>query len=54
VFVYDQLGKMVFQTTMDQESSKTIDLSSYANANYIVKTIAKDGATSTKKVAKTN
>jgi hypothetical protein len=50
VFVYDQLGNMVFQTTMNQESSKTIDLSSYANANYIVKTIAKDGATSTKKI----
>lgn len=54
VFVYDQLGKIVFQTTMNQESSKTIDLSSYANANYIVKTIAKDGATSTKKITKTN
>ena len=48
--VYDQLGKIVFQTTMNQESSKTIDLSAYYNANYIVKTIAKDGTTSTKKI----
>lgn len=54
VFVYDQLGKIVYQAVVNQESTKTIDLSNYANSNYIVKTIAKDGATSTKKVTKTN
>ncbi len=53
VYVYDQLGKIVYQGTINQEVSKTINLSGYTSSNYIVKAISKEGSISTGKIIKT-